>query len=147
MGKEIQRRVRTTKQASPLSIPLDQTTLLVDWSRILSSLRRAHRAKLTKTKKKQLVPVDAPVVVAVPVTDTGKPGARSPLQLRRLLANVKFSGITDHTQSRIDTLIRTFRSFLVDASDTEITSWWKRLHTLLPEPIFFVLYASLKAVL
>lgn len=147
MGKEIHRRVRATRHVAPLSVPLDRTTLSVDWRRVLLSLRRAHQVKLTKAKKVTLVPVEASIVQQVASVDTGEPGKRSPVQLRRLLHNIKFTGVTGRVQGRIDHLVRAFRAFLINASNIEITRWWKRIHRLLPEPIFFVVYATLKAVL
>lgn len=147
MGKEIHRRVRSSRHVSPASIPLDRTTLSVNWSSVLSSLRRAHRTKLRGSNSRRIVPSDAPVVPDVPSADTGTPGNRTPLQLRRLLANVRFTGINGKIQGRIDHLIRAVRKFLNQATESDIANWWKRLHRTLPEPIFFVVYTSLKAVL
>lgn len=150
MSKEVQRRTRATKHVAPLSIPLDTTITSINWGKILQSLRIADKLKRRKAKVVYVVPEGqaAPIVPIVPDghIDIGAPVTRNAVQLRRVLTNVRFSGLTGPIQGRIDHLIRAFRRFLTDATNIQITRWWKKLHRLLPEPIFFILYSVLKAV-
>lgn len=150
MPKEIQRRARATKHVAPLSIPLDTTITAINWSKILHSLRVAHRVKQRKTPTPPILPegVTTPILPVVADGDIaiGSPITRNAVQLRRVLANVRFSGLTGPIQGRIDHLIRAVRRFLIEATNIQITRWWKQLHRQLPEPIFFIVYSVLKAV-
>lgn len=150
MPREIQRRTRATKHVPPLSIPLDTTITAIDWNGLLRSLKLKHEAK----QRTSLVPPILPQGAATPIESVvaegdvsiGAPVTRNAVQLRRVLTNIRFSGVTGPIQGRIDHLIRAVRRFLIDATNIQITRWWKQLHRQLPEPIFFIIYSVLKAV-
>lgn len=150
MKKVAQKRARTTKHTAPLSIPLDHTITSIKWPLILTSLRKNHRLQQRRARVRPILSRRTPIVIDRPIVDnsveTGSPGVRGPLQLRRVLANVRFSGLTGRIQGQIDHLIRAFRRFLTNATNIELTRWWSRLHRQLPEPYFFLVYAALKAV-
>lgn len=150
MPREIQRRARATKHVAPLSIPLDTTITAINWCGLLRALKLKHTAKQSKSLVPPILPKgdSTPIESVVAEGDVviGAPKTRNAVQLRRVLTNIRFSGVTGPIQGRISHLIRAVRRFLVEATNIQITRWWKQLHRQLPEPIFFILYTVLKAV-
>jgi hypothetical protein len=148
------KRKRTSRQRIPFSIPLDHALARIDWSRILSSLQDTNEQKSSRRKVKAeagAAPTELPPDVAVAAEElgadlVGQPASRNPLQLRRICTAIKFRDASGEALGKLDFLTRQVRAFLTSSSQSEIARWWKRLHGLLPEPIFFLLYTTLRAV-
>lgn len=144
------KRKRTSRQRIPFSIPLDNSVVHTDWSRILSSLCDAHEQKKARRKAKAeaaLLPPDVEVAAEELGPElVGAQSKRNPLQLRRVCTAIRFSGASGETLGKLDLLTRRVRAFLTSSTQSEIARWWQKLHRSLPESVFFLLYTTLRAV-
>ena len=127
-------RKRSTNQRIPFSIPLDDFPLNLDWLAVLAALRH---------KKKKRAKPDTLAVAIEPLPGTA--GARDTIQLRRVVASIRLSGISGPAQKRLYQGTNQLRTFFNTAKEKDLAKWWKSLHTSLPRPLFFFLYSTLRA--
>lgn len=144
MSTDAVKKQRTTKHRAHHSIQLNRSIIRIKWDKVLEAYSKKHRVS---NPVPAIVDTTVAIVVDQPDSVTGTPSNRTPVQLRRLLSNIRFDGITGPIQGRIDHTIRAYRQFLTNATNQEIAGWWRRLHRQLPEPCFFLVYAALKATL
>jgi hypothetical protein len=138
------KRKRAPKRRIPFSIPLDHALLNLNWGTILRDLRKSSQRK-SRPKAKYVKPrcIVRPSTAALP----GQPGKRTPPQLRTIVSGARLTGVSKRCQWHLDRLTQKQRQFLNNVnSPADVAAWWHRLYRILPEPIFFVVYTTLRAV-
>lgn len=156
----LNKRKRTSKQRIPYAIPVDYTLVNINWSGILRDLRHSHDRHqqllhIPRVLEGGIASID--VIDQSPATYTELTSIQpkfiatqrelaNPIRLRRVLTCVKFTGLTDRIQGQLNLNIRRVRQFLTRASNQAISRWWQKLYRMLPEPYFFLLYTTFKAL-